>query len=58
MANVEAMVREAIAAVKAGRRDEGRRILSRATELEERNEEAWLWLSACVDSLDEQRICL
>ncbi len=58
MANVDAIVQEGIAAVKAGHRDEARRILVRATELDERNEQAWLWLSACVDSIDEQRICL
>jgi hypothetical protein len=58
MANIEAIVQEGIAAVKAGRKAEARRILVRATELDERNEQAWLWLSACVDTPEEQRICL
>ena len=58
MANVEAIVQEGIAAIKAGRKDDARRILVRATELDERNEQAWLWLSACVDTPEEQQICL
>jgi hypothetical protein len=58
MANIEAIVQEGIAAIKAGRKDDARRILVRATELDERNEQAWLWLSACVDTPEEQQICL
>jgi hypothetical protein len=58
MANVEAIVQEGITAIKAGRKDDARRILVRATELDEHNEQAWLWLSACVDTPEEQQICL
>lgn len=56
--NVAGMVREGIAAFKAGRRQEALKLLSKATELDERNEEAWLWLSAVVDTLENQQICL
>ncbi len=52
------LLQEGIAAFKAGRKDEARRLLTRATELDERNENAWLWLSAVVDSLENQQICL
>ncbi len=52
------LLQEGIAAFKAGRKDEARQLLTRATELDERNENAWLWLSAVVDSLENQQICL
>jgi len=58
MANVDGMVQEAVAAFKAGRKAEARQLLMKATELDEGNEQAWLWLSGCVDSTDEQIICL
>ncbi len=56
--NVAGLVREGVAALKAGRKEEALTLLRRATELDERNEEAWLWLSAAVDSLENQQICL
>jgi hypothetical protein len=56
--NVAGLIREGISAFKAGRRQEALKMLSRATELDERNEEAWLWLSAVVDTLENQQICL
>ncbi|NWG18043.1 MAG: tetratricopeptide repeat protein [Chloroflexi bacterium] len=57
-ANVDGMVREGVSAYRAGRKDEARAFLLKAVELDERNEQAWLWLSAVVESVDEQRICL
>lgn len=57
-ANVEAMVREGINAFKAGRKDEARALLLKATELDEYNEQAWLWLSGLMDSPEDQRTCL
>jgi hypothetical protein len=57
-ANVDGMVREGIAAYRAGRKDEARALLMRAVEIDEQNEQAWLWLSAVVDSVEEQKICL
>ena len=57
-ANVDGMVREGISAYRAGRKDEARAFLLKAVELDEHNEQAWLWLSAVVDSTDEQQICL
>jgi hypothetical protein len=58
MANVDALVQEGIAAIKAGKRDDAKRALMKAVELDEQSEQGWLWLSACVDSPDEQQICL
>jgi hypothetical protein len=57
-ANVEAMVREGVNAFKAGRKDEARALLLKATELDQYNEQAWLWLSGLMDSPEDQRTCL
>jgi hypothetical protein len=57
-ANVDGMLREGVNAFKAGRRDEARALLLRAVELDQYNEEAWLWLSGVLESLDDQRTCL
>lgn len=57
-ANVQGMVREAMRAIKAGNKAEARALLEKALELEENNEQAWMWLSAVVDSVDEQIVCL
>lgn len=57
-ANVDGMVREGISAYRAGRKDEARAFLLKAVEIDEHNEQAWLWLSAVVESTEEQQICL
>jgi len=57
-ANVDAMVREGINAFKAGRKEEAKALLLKATELDQFNEDAWLWLSGLMDSNDDQRTCL
>jgi hypothetical protein len=57
-ANVEGMVRSAVEAIRAGKKADARTLLERALELDEYNEEAWLWLSSVVDSVEEQRTCL
>ncbi len=56
--NVTELVRQGITAVQAGRNEEARQALLRATELDERNEQAWLWLSGVVESFQDRRICL
>lgn len=57
-ANVDAMLNAAVAALKANRKVEARQLLERVINLDERNEQAWLWLSGCVDSLEDQELCL
>jgi hypothetical protein len=57
-ANVDALVQEGITAFKAGNRDAGKQALMKAVEIDERNEQAWLWLAAAVDTLEERLICL
>jgi hypothetical protein len=57
-ANVEGLVREGINAIRSGRKDEGKTLLLKATELDQYNAEAWLWLSGTMESLEDQRTCL
>ncbi|NWF67847.1 MAG: hypothetical protein HXY40_02055 [Chloroflexi bacterium] len=57
-ANIDAMVREAIRMYRAGSKNEARTLLLKAVELDQYNEQAWMWLSATVDSVEEQRTCL
>lgn len=57
-ANVDAMVRAGIQAYKAGKKAEARTLLEKACELDQYNEQAWLWLSAVVESPEDQRTCL
>ncbi len=56
--NLEAMLRSAIDAVKANRKAEARLMLERIVQVDRMNEQAWLWLSACVETAEEQAICL
>lgn len=57
-ANVDGMVREGISAFRAGNKEEARTLLLRAVEIDQYNEQAWLWLSAVVETPEEQRTCL
>jgi hypothetical protein len=57
-ANIDGMVREGITAYRAGRKEEARTLLLRAVEIDQYNEQAWLWLSAVVETPEEQRTCL
>jgi len=55
---VAELLQRGIAAARAGQKREAHQALLKVIELEERNEQAWLWLSGVVDSREEQRICL
>ena len=55
---VAELLQAGIAAAREGRTEEARQALLRVTELEERNEQAWLWLSGVVESLQDRRVCL
>jgi len=52
------LLRAGIVAAQEGRTEEARQALLRVIELEERNEQAWLWLSGVVESLQDRRVCL
>jgi hypothetical protein len=58
MANADDLVKQAVSAFKAGRKAEARSILEGVVEQDESHAEAWLYLSALVDTLEEQEICL
>jgi hypothetical protein len=52
------LLKQGIAALKAGRKEEARDLLTQVVEQDERNEMAWLWLSGAVETEEERRICL
>jgi len=58
MPNVETLIADGVAALKAGRKDDARRLLGQAVDLDERSETGWLYLSGCVETLEEQQVCL
>lgn len=49
---------DAIAAVRAGHREQARAALLQILEADDRNEQAWLWLSGVLDTPEERRVCL
>jgi hypothetical protein len=56
--DIETTLEQAISAAKAGRKEEARRLLEAVLNADERNEQAWLWMSGVVDSDEERVICL
>lgn len=54
----DTLLRQGIAAAKAGHKEEAIRLLMQVVEREERSEQAWLWLSQVVDSAEEKAVCL
>jgi hypothetical protein len=56
--NVEKLIEQGKVALREGRRDEAQEFLIRATEIEERNADAWLWLASAVDDEEDQRLCV
>ena len=55
---IDELLRKGIAAAKAGQRGQARELLTRVVDYDERNAQAWLWLSGVVDSLEDREICL
>ncbi len=58
MPDVNQLVEKAIAAYKAKQKSQARELLMQAVDLDDKNEQAWLWLSAVVDSAEDQQVCL
>jgi len=48
----------AIAAIKAGNKAVGLRLLSEVVQADPNNETAWLWLSTCVNKTEQKKYCL
>ncbi len=58
MSALDEQFKQAVAAFKAGRKDEARDLLLDLVDKDEHHEKAWLYLSALVDSLEDQQTCL
>ncbi|MBN1310887.1 MAG: YIP1 family protein [Anaerolineae bacterium] len=52
------LYREGVAAIRAGDKATGREKLMKVVEQDQLHEQAWLWLSTCVDTDEERIICL
>lgn len=52
------LLQKGIAAARSGDKAAARQFLLEVTDRDERNEQAWLWLSGVVDDPEEARICL
>ena len=55
---VEDLFQRAVAAFKAGNKDDARGLFMDVVEQDGQHEQAWLYLSALVESMEEQQICL
>jgi len=56
--SVQTWLKTGITAVKNGDRQQGREWLEKVLEVDERNKQAWLWLSGAVETDEERQICL
>lgn len=54
----DTLLDQGISAAITGRREEARALLSQVVEADDRNEQAWLWLSGLVDDPEDIRTCL
>lgn len=57
-AQVDRLYREGVAAVRAGDKETARQKLMAVIEQEETHEQAWLWLSAAVETKEDRITCL
>lgn len=55
---IERLYREGVAAIRAGNRLAAREKLMKVIEQDQLHEQAWLWLSAVVDTDEERIVCL
>ena len=54
----ERLLAAGIRAARVNQHDKARDLLMRVLELDEENEEAWLWLSSSVEDIEDKRVCL
>jgi tetratricopeptide (TPR) repeat protein len=52
------LLQRGIEAARAQRADEARALFLQVVQLDEQNEQAWLWLSGVVESFNDKRVCL
>jgi hypothetical protein len=55
---IEQLIKEGIAAAKAGDKATARTKLREAVALDQYSEKGWFWLASVVDSEEERRVCL
>ena len=55
---IQNWLRESVVAIKAGESAKARELLMRVLKEDDRNEQAWLWLSGAAETDEERRICL
>ncbi len=56
--SLDTLLREGVAAAKAGRKSEAQSKLREVVARDDRSEQGWLWLASAVDSDEERRVCL
>jgi hypothetical protein len=56
--DIDRLYREGLAAIRAGDKTTGKEKLMQVVEADQLHEQAWLWLSACVDTKEDQIVCL
>lgn len=56
--DVANLLQQGIATAKAGNKAEARTLLMKVIEIDERNEQGWLWLAGVVEAPDDMRTCL
>jgi tetratricopeptide (TPR) repeat protein len=56
MANKQ--LKQAISAYKSGEKQKAQKLLARLVKAEPDNEEAWFWLAACIENLEQRQYCL
>jgi hypothetical protein len=56
--SAEDLMKQGIAAIKAGDRERAWNVLVQSLKLDQKNQEAWLWISHAAKDEDEQRKCL
>lgn len=56
--DVNQLIEQGVAAAKADNKEEAEELLEQAVMLDPQNERAWLWLSAVVEGVPNQRECL
>jgi len=54
---VNAILQQAVAAIKSDERKKGKELLIEALELDENNQVAWLWMTRCVADREVKREC-
>src|SRR5690349_2135731 len=54
----DTLLEQGISAALTGRREEARALLAQVVEADDRNEQAWLWLSGLVEEPEDMRTCL